>query len=170
MPLEGASAIGPRYRLTTLPVRSHDVTIETARWADIDPTVAYQIMRLRVDVFVVEQACVYPELDGRDLDADTTHLWVAGPGDDGGTPIAAYLRVLDRDQKISRIGRVVTHPAHRGQGLAEQLMHRALGLIDGPSALDAQTYLTEWYERFGFVASGPEFIEDGIPHTPMTRA
>ena len=140
------------------------MTVVSARSSELDAPTLYALLRLRVDVFVVEQACPYPELDGRDLEAATVHVWTA---DDGGP--TAYLRVLE-DGDLARIGRVCTRSDARGSGLAAQLMQAALAQTTGRSVvLDAQSYLAGWYGRFGFVADGPEFIEDGIPHIPMRR-
>jgi ElaA protein len=136
-----------------------------AGFSDLDVATLYAILRLRGDVFVVEQKCPYPDLDGRDTEPGTRHVWFAG--DDGG--IAAYLRVLD-DGGTARIGRVVTAPRARGAGLAGRLITEALRLIgDRPSVLDAQAHLAGFYARFGFAPAGPEFLEDGIPHIPMAR-
>jgi ElaA protein len=123
----------------------------------------HDLLRLRVDVFVVEQACPYPELDGRDLEPGTTHLWVDVDGE-----VAATLRLLT-DADCHRIGRVATAVAHRGNGHAAALVNQAMELCDGPVELDAQTYLKNWYQNFGFVQNGEEFVEDGIPHVPMRR-
>lgn len=140
-------------------------SVRIAGFGDLDAETAYRIWKLRVDVFVVEQACPYPELDGHDPDADTRHLWV--DGDNG--PVG-YLRILDEGD-VARIGRVCVAAPNRGDGLAGRLMEAALAEI-GPreSVLNAQVYLAGWYERFGYVASGPEFLDDGIPHVPMRRA
>jgi ElaA protein len=125
---------------------------------------AYLLWALRESVFVVEQTCPYLELDGRDLEPGTRHVWAA----ETGAPVA-YLRVLD-DGDHARIGRVLVAAPHRGRGLAGLLMQRALEVVDGrPVQLDAQTYLKEWYAGLGFTQSGPEFVEDGIPHVPMAR-
>ncbi|MEU8227018.1 GNAT family N-acetyltransferase [Kribbella sp. NPDC048915] len=124
----------------------------------------YDVLRLRVDVFVVEQECAYPELDGRDLLAGTHHLWIEEHGE-----IQSYLRVLTEPGRF-RIGRVVTAPPARGRGLAAQLMKDALDIIGTTdSTLDAQTYARPFYEKFGYVPQGPEFLEDGIPHQTMNR-
>jgi ElaA protein len=140
------------------------VTTHVAAFAELDTATLYAILRLRADVFVVEQACAYPDIDGRDLEPLTRHVWI---GDDGG-PIA-YLRILD-DGAEARIGRVCVHPAHRGAGHAGTLMAAALEIIGSrPAVLDAQTYATSVYERAGFVIDGPEYLEDGIPHMPMRR-
>ena len=81
----------------------------------------------------------------------------------------AYLRILD-DGVLPRIGRVVVEPAYRGRGLADQLMRSALEVVgDRPSELHAQSHLEKWYERHGFIRSGEDYLDDGIPHTPMRR-
>lgn len=124
----------------------------------------HDILRLRVDVFVVEQACPYPELDGRDLEPGTRHLWL----EDHDGRIASYVRILDHEDGI-RIGRVVTAGWARGRGLAARLIREALGRWPGQAVLFAQSHLGAFYQRLGFHEDGPEFIEDGIPHLPMRR-
>ena len=134
--------------------------------AEIDPVVLYEILRLRVDVFVVEQECPYPELDGRDLEPTARLLWST----DDDARILATLRVL-HDGDDRRIGRVATASSARGRGLAADLMRSAVVECDGRLVrLDAQAHLSGWYARFGFVVDGDEFLEDGIPHLPMTLA
>ena len=126
---------------------------------------AYDVWRLRQQVFVVEQDCPYPDLDGRDLEDPTRHLVLL---DDEGAVIGT-LRVLD-DGGWSRIGRVVVAPAARGRGLAAVMMDEAMALCgDREVRLDAQTGLTAFYEGYGFVVTGPEFDEDGVMHVPMSR-
>ncbi|MGI8900061.1 MAG: GNAT family N-acetyltransferase [Nocardioides sp.] len=141
-----------------------DDAVHVASFDELDPRTAYSLWQLREAVFVVEQECPYPELDGRDLEAGTRHLWVS----EGGAPVA-YLRVLDEGAE-SRIGRVLVESRHRGRGLAERLMHRAHEVVGQQSThLDAQSYVAGWYARFGYEQTGPEFYEDGIPHVPMRR-
>lgn len=136
--------------------------IRRARFAELSPHDLYALLRLRVDVFVVEQRCAYPELDGWDTDPGTVHLWME---DTDGQPLS-YLRVLP-DPPAVRIGRVCTAPPARGNGLASRLMAQALEVAAPPVVLTAQAHLRPWYERFGFRACGPQFVEDGIPHVPM---
>jgi len=143
--------------------KSSSATVIDRRFDELSTVELHDLIRLRCDVFVVEQACIYPELDGRDTEPGTRHVWI--PGND--TPIAAYARCLTNDAGISRIGRVVTAPARRGDGLAAHLVTHLVNSIDGEVILDAQTYLLKWYERLGFERSGSDFVEDGIPHTPM---
>jgi ElaA protein len=138
-------------------------TVLNASTAELDAVTLYRILQLRVDVFVVEQACPYRELDGRDLEPSARHFWVSS-----GDEVAATLRVLTDPDGRRRIGRVATASGFRGQGLAAALMSAALSQTGAADVvLDAQTYLSGWYERFGFVVAGAEFVEDGIPHVPM---
>jgi ElaA protein len=138
--------------------------VHVAGFTELDGRTAYQLWQLRESVFVVEQACAYLELDGRDVEPATRHVWAS---DESG-PVGC-LRVLD-DGAHARIGRVCVAAPHRGRGLAGTLMVAALEVVgDRASRLSAQTYLTRWYLRFGYRVEGPEFLEDGIPHVPMLR-
>ncbi|MEU4524857.1 GNAT family N-acetyltransferase [Amycolatopsis sp. NPDC024027] len=139
-------------------------TLHDATGPELTAAQLHDILRLRVDVFVVEQKAAYPELDGRDLRPDTRHLWFE---DDGA--VLAYLRVLLDPGGIRRIGRVVTAAPARGAGLAARLMDAAL-TTPGEYVLDAQTYVQGFYARYGFVPEGPEYTDDdGIPHIKMRR-
>ncbi|WP_121253092.1 GNAT family N-acetyltransferase [Nocardioides ferulae] len=148
---------------------------------DLDARTAYEIWRLRQAVFVVEQACPYPDLDGRDPERGTRHLLLTDDdtgqdtGDDSGEErLVGYLRLLD-DGTLWRIGRVLLAPSHRGRGVADRLMHAALAecaRLDPARdvVLDAQSPLARWYAGFGFEQTGPEYLEDDIPHVPMRRS
>ncbi|MFB9376890.1 GNAT family N-acetyltransferase [Kineococcus gynurae] len=145
------------------------LTFGVAPVRELDPELLYAILRLRVDVFVVEQECAYPELDGRDLEPGALQFWASD--DDG---VVATLRLLVDEAgggaPVRRIGRVATARRARGGGLAAALMERALDRsADAEVVLDAQAHLAGWYARFGFAPDGPEFVEDGIPHVPMRR-
>jgi ElaA protein len=142
--------------------------LRRASFADLSPFEVYGLLRLRVDVFVVEQECPYPELDGRDLEPATQHLWLEADGPHG-PEILATIRLLD-DGGSRAIGRVATAVGSRGQGLAARLIDEGIALSPGlPITLGAQAHLESWYERFGFQRSGPGYVEDGIPHVPMRR-
>jgi ElaA protein len=133
------------------------------RFADLTAAELYGLLKLRVDVFVVEQTCPYPELDGRDAEAGTLHVWV--PGADG--EVLSCIRVLENGEDRA-IGRVATAASARGRGLSAELVRRGLELCAGRTVdIGAQAYLEGWYARFGFVRSGEDYLEDGIPHLPM---
>ena len=133
--------------------------------AELDARTLHDLLRLRVDVFVVEQECPYPEIDGRDLEPGTEHWWTA---DDGGP--TSYLRLLAEPDGSGRVGRVVTRKDARGQGLGGLLMDR---VVDEHGqrllVLDAQTYVQKFYAARGFEVVGDEYLDDGIPHVPMRR-
>ena len=129
-----------------------------------DALALYALLRLRVDVFVVEQECPYPELDGRDLEPTTRHIWI----DEGGMPVAC-LRLLAEPDGSHRISRVATAVDQRHQGLAGLLVDHVMATTPGRLVLDAQTYLEPWYVEHGFARTGDEFTDDGIPHVPMER-
>ena len=137
-------------------------------WAlDLDGPTLYALLRLRVAVFVVEQRALYPELDGRDLEERTRHYWLA---DHEGT-VLGTLRLLKEPDGGYRIGRVCTRADARGRGLGAQLMTAAMAeAASKRCVLDAQTRQVPFYERFGFVTAGPEYVDDdGIGHVPMER-
>lgn len=138
--------------------------IHSAPTRDLDVVTLHDILRLRQDVFVVEQQCCYADVDGRDLEPGTVQVWAT---DDHGS-VVATLRVLREPDGDARIGRVATAVPARGRGLAAGLMAAALaGSNPAPVVLDAQSHLEGWYARFGFVRTGAEFLDDGIPHVPM---
>jgi ElaA protein len=140
-------------------------TTHTVTFDQLDPATAYACWRLRQDVFVVEQSCPYPDLDGRDDEPGTRHVLLE---DDGA--LVGYARVLD-DGDRWRIGRVVLARSARGQGLADVVVRAALAACpDRDVVLDAQSPLATWYADFGFAVDGAEFLEDGIPHLPMRRS
>jgi ElaA protein len=142
------------------------VQVQDAVVAALDPVTLYRILALRSEVFVVEQDCVYADLDGRDLEPDARQLWIEQDG-----AVVATLRLLRDPDGRARIGRVATAASARGSGLAAALMRRALELAgDREIVLDAQTYLFALYRRFGFVRDGADYVDDGIPHVPMRRA
>lgn len=141
-------------------------TVHRAWAADLDPRTLYALLRLRVDVFVVEQASPYAELDGRDLDDTTRHFWLGGDGE----PVLGTLRLLEEAGGRFRIGRLCTAASARGRGLGVQLMHAALAEIrDRESVLDAQEPLAGFYEGFGYAPSGEPYDWDGVLHVPMRR-
>ena len=117
-------------------------TTRAVAFADLDARTAYDLWRLRQDVFVVEQACPYPDLDGRDTEPGTRHV-LLHDGDD----LVGCARVLD-DGDVWRVGRVLLAPAARGRGLAEPLVRACLDACPGRDVvLDAQSPLRELLRR-----------------------
>lgn len=142
-------------------------TIHHAPLADMSPVTLYAILKLRVDVFVVEQNCPYPDLDGADTTPGTLLVWAT---DDAGQVLATS-RILDAADGERRIGRVCAAPDARRGGTSSAMMAAAVELCgQGVTiVLDAQAHLEGWYERFGFVRDGADFLEDDILHVPMRR-
>jgi ElaA protein len=149
------------------------------RWktfADLTSIEVYEMLAARSAVFVVEQNCVYGDIDGLDMQA--WHLLTYGPGVDGTLPqLAGYLRVLlpDATDTDVRIGRVLTTAAFRGIGLGNAMLERSLVHIraqwpDMPIRLHAQAHLQGFYGAFGFAPVSEIHDEDGIPHVWMRSA
>ncbi len=128
----------------------------------------YALLKLRCDVFIVEQECAYPDIDG--LDPVAKHILVLN---DAGHLLGA-LRILLKydDGDVFRIGRVVVSKDARGQGIAGKLMNAALSYCaatnnDARVELQAQSYLQDFYGRLGFYTTSEIYLEDGIPHIDM---
>jgi len=128
----------------------------------------YQIIQLRIAVFIVEQDCPYPDLD--DMDQDAQHLWIEDAGE-----IVCYLRVNPAGSRFSEpsLGRIVTKKSHRNHGLAEKLIKKAIDLVCEKESrairISAQCYLEKYYEKFGFIKASEEYLEDNIPHIEMLK-
>lgn len=138
---------------------------------DLSKDQLYAILKLRAEVFVVEQNCPYPDVDGLDLEGDTCHVMAWQDNQ-----LVAYLRLLDPHSQNSDvvIGRVVIAPQARGQGLGHKLMEEGLRQAekhwpDTSISLSAQAHLQGYYSRYGFGAVGVEYLEDGIAHIGMHR-
>lgn len=127
----------------------------------------YTILTLRTNVFVVEQACPYPEVDGKD--PNCLHLLGTINGE-----LVAYLRILPaglRYDEVS-IGRVVIKPSHRGKGLGRLMMEQAIHCItnewkESQIKIGAQSYLEKFYQSLGFEPVSEVYLEDDIPHLDM---
>lgn len=140
-------------------------------WAkDLDVPTLYALLKLRVEVFVVEQARPYPELDGRDLFAETRHFWLEGPDRE----VICTLRLMEEHaggHKAFRLGRLCTKRSARGEGHTTRLLRAALAEVgDYPCRINAQVYLADMYAQHGFVRDGDDFLDDGVPHVPMLRS
>ena len=129
----------------------------------------YGILRTRQEVFIVEQKCAYADADG--LDPQASHLFAV---DDEQVVACARLFAPGLRRREAVIGRVVTAASLRRSGLGRELMRRAIAAIEAahgrvPIWLGAQKYLQRFYESFGFVRDGDDYLEDDIPHLPMRR-
>lgn len=128
----------------------------------------YQIIQLRIAVFIVEQDCPYPDLD--DMDQDAQHLWIEDAGE-----IVCYLRVNPAGSRFLEpsLGRIVTKKSHRNRGYAEKLIKKAIDLVSEKESrairISAQCYLEKYYEKFGFIKASEEYLEDNIPHIEMLK-
>jgi Predicted acyltransferase len=129
----------------------------------------YQVLKARVDVFVVEQNCPYPDLD--DYDQKALHLWAEERG-----KVLAYCRIFNKGIKYpeTSIGRVLTTEKARGKSLGKQLLQYAVETIENRFhtsgiRISAQDYLLKFYSGFGFEDTGKKYLEDDIPHTEMLR-
>ncbi|PYY34717.1 GNAT family N-acetyltransferase [Curtobacterium sp. MCPF17_011] len=151
-------------------------SVHHARWEHLTTDELYDIVRLRNRVFALEQRVTAEDFDGRDREPDTEHWWSGTPD----APATGYLRLVrpagdephpdGTDAPTRVIGRVATHPDHRGQGVAGRLVAAALA-EHGHEAfvLHAQQYVAALYERHGFVRFGVPYDEAGITHVGMYR-
>tara|TARA_B110000902_G_C13958309_1_gene456426 strand:- start:70 stop:525 length:456 start_codon:yes stop_codon:yes gene_type:complete len=132
----------------------------------------YDALKLRIDVFVVEQTCFYPDLDDLDRHHQTLHLYCYQ-----GDKMAAYLRILAQGQSYDNypsIGRVIIAPHARGFGLGHKLMEEAILACSQyfPSQaikISAQEHLEKYYNKHGFIRVSDVYLEDDIPHIAMIK-
>lgn len=133
----------------------------------------YDALKLRIDVFVVEQTCFYPDLDDLDRHPETLHVFSYN---DQGT-MNAYLRILAKGvcyPDNPAIGRVIISAQARGKGLAHQLIQKSLAVCSDyfPNQtikISAQEHLEQFYKRHGFTKCSEMYLEDGIPHISMIK-
>lgn len=137
---------------------------------EISATELYQILQLRSEVFVVEQNCVYQDIDGKDL--KSLHLWAQNEKG----KVLSYCRILPPGVSYDypAIGRVVSSQDFRGMGLSREAMKKSIDKIfqmypqSGRITLSAQLYLEKFYTSLGFRREGDVYDEDGIPHIQMS--
>lgn len=132
---------------------------------ELTTTQLYEILRARSEIFVVEQNCVYQDMDGRDY--QSLHVFYEEDG-----KVLAYLRAFRKEQDVVQIGRVIT--VLRGQGLGGRLLQAGIEQVREklPAKrlyLEAQTYAVGYYAKAGFEVCSGEFLEDGLPHVQMMR-
>lgn len=134
----------------------------------------YEILKLRQEVFIVEQHCPYPDADGRDVHCYHLLGWEMVSGERG--ELLAYLRVLPPGLVYEEVamGRIVTAAKMRGSGLGRALVAEGLRRVketfgEVPIRISAQQYLKKFYEEFGFRQASEPYDEDGIPHIQMIK-
>jgi ElaA protein len=145
-----------------------EYTIICKPFRELTPDELYAIVRLRIEVFIIEQKCIFQDLDNKDQHC--LHLMYYHNG-----VLAAYARLVPRDlsyQGMLSIGRVITSPQFRGTGAGRVLMERAVQLVRehygaAPIRIGAQLYAKAFYERIGFRQSSGVYDEDGIDHILM---
>lgn len=139
------------------------------KFDELDGHTLYRILKLRIDVFMLEQQCLYPECDDKDLLAQ--HLFLEEKGG-----LLAYARLIPPGisyTTCSSIGRVLVHQGYRSTGLGKDLVHRAIAelIAEYPGVsirISAQQYLESFYIDLGFVTESDVYLEDDIPHLEMT--
>jgi ElaA protein len=153
------------------------IHFEIKEFKDLTNTQLYDLLQLRAEVFVVEQDCVYQDVDGKDQKA----MHVLGYENDH---LAAYTRVFKAGDyfDMASIGRVVVSPKSRGQDYGKEVMKLsmkylfeqlkntksiAFSRVVPAIKISAQCYLIKFYNDLGFVETGKEYLEDGIPHMEM---
>ena len=163
--------------MANLSKRSSSFNFFTSFWGDLTRDELHAVMRLRIDVFVVEQNCPYPELDGKDL--KSIHVYAFKSDDDisVGDAAAATVRICAPGLSYSEpsIGRVATRTDCRGIGLGIEIMNLAIAQCDKEYPglgvrISAQCYLEKFYADLGFKSTGETYLEDDIPHVQMFRA
>jgi len=144
--------------------------IKVKTFQELSTTELYKVLQLRSEVFVVEQDCVYQDLDGKDQKA----LHIIGYKEND---IAAYTRIFKPGDyfKEASIGRVVVSPATRKDGYGIEIMKASIKAVQENYSetiirISAQKYLLKFYSSLGFVQEGEEYLEDGIPHVAMLKS
>lgn len=136
----------------------------THNWESLNKKALYEVLELRSAVFVVEQDCVYQDIDSKDQKA--THILGYEK-----LILVAYSRILV-NTNYATIGRVVIHPSFRGLGHGRLLIKKSLSQLPTKTTthISAQEHLKTFYESLGFLQTGKGYLEDGIPHIPMTNS
>jgi ElaA protein len=145
------------------------VTWQLKKFEDLTPPELYAILRLRTEVFVVEQTCIFQDMDNKDQPSYHLMGWEKDN-------LVAYTRLVPPGISYEEpsIGRVVTSPAARGSGIGKVLMEKSIEEINRlygktPIKLGAQLYLKKFYESLGFRQTSDIYDEDGIDHIEMIR-
>ena len=140
------------------------------KFNDLSPHELYAILQLRNEVFAIEQNCVYPDMDDKDQPSEHLMGWRK-------EKLIAYTRLIPPGIVYTEpsIGRVVTAPSVRSEGIGKQLMDLSIGHIYKiygtiPVKIGAQLYLQKFYSNFGFLPASDVYLEDGIEHIEMVKS
>lgn len=146
------------------------LNISVKPFEELNTTELYDLLQLRLEIFVVEQDCAYQDLDGKDQKA----LHIIGSKNN---KIVAYTRIFKAGDYLEQasIGRVVVKDSERKHGYGLDIMKASIKVVEEQFcetaiALSAQTYLKRFYNSLGFQETGAEYLEDGIPHVMMVMA
>ena len=150
---------------------NNNVTWMTKSFTELNVNELYALLRLRSEVFVLEQHCIFLDMDNNDQKAFHTIGFI-------GDEVVASTRLFDKNimyDGYQSIGRVVGSPRHRGLGIGKALMQYSIQECErlfgkGPIKIGAQLYLKKFYNEQGFEQSGDVYLEDEIDHIPMIRA
>ena len=140
--------------------------LEVKAWNQLSRKEINDIFSLRSEVFVIEQECIYQDVDGKDEKADHVLLFIYNE-------LVGYTRAFNENIyfKEASFGRAVVKKNHRGEGYGHLLVEKSLEHLKMnkqlPIKISAQSHLKEFYSSHGFVVKGEEYMEDGIPHTAM---
>jgi ElaA protein len=145
----------------------HMMVWKIKKFDELNAEEIYEILKIRNQVFIVEQQCPYLDCDGRDM--KSYHLFL-----ENNNEIAAYLRIIEKGVSYNEIsiGRVLVNSKYRGKGLARDMMKEAIGYISNQLnetsiRIEAQAYLIDFYKSLGFKQTSKIFLEDNIPHIEM---
>lgn len=140
---------------------------ELKRFEELKSEEIYKILKIRTEVFIVEQQCAYQDCDGKD--ENSYHLYLEEDGE-----IACYLRILEKGLSFDEvsIGRVLVNKNYRGKGISREMMLKAINFIEQnlnetEIKISAQAYLVNFYGGLGFKEASEEYLEDNIPHIDM---
>ena len=139
------------------------MTIKAKYFNELTTRELYEILKTRAEIFIIEQNCLYQDLD--DIDYNSLHIFI-----EEDNKIIAYLRCFYKDKEVVQLGRVLTKK--HGLGNGKKLILEALPIIKEklhPKKIyiEAQKYAEEFYKKLGFITKSKEFLEDGIPHIIM---
>lgn len=133
---------------------------------ELTPSLLYQILKLRQDVFIIEQNCIYDDID--DIDPYCEHLCFLN-----GKELIGYSRLVPAGKKFQHpsIGRIIVSPQERGKSYGRQIIRKSLEILNAQGAektiIEAQSHLKDFYESEGFIKEGRDYDVDGIPHIKM---